>query len=110
MKKVLHKLNLVKLGRNAYNPQGKQDFQSLKLEVWPGYVTACDEYEGGLLLTCDVIHKVLRTETVYDYVSHGQDKCSKLKALLGSVVITRYNNKYFSLVCLKKKLANNLFF
>ena len=36
------------------------------LEVWPGYITAIQEYEGGLMLLTDVSHKVLRTETVLD--------------------------------------------
>ena len=38
----------------------------LKLEVWPGYVTHVEEKEGGLMLTCDVSHRVLRAETAYD--------------------------------------------
>lgn len=37
-----------------------------RLEVWPGYVTAVDEYEGGVMLLTDVSHRVLRTETVLD--------------------------------------------
>jgi len=35
-----------------------------RLEVWPGYVTTVDEYEGGVMLQTDVSHRVLRTETV----------------------------------------------
>ena len=38
----------------------------LKLEIWPGYVTHVEEKEGGLMLTCDVSHRVLRAETAYD--------------------------------------------
>jgi hypothetical protein len=37
-----------------------------RLEVWPGYVTAVDEHEGGLLLCCDTSSKVLRTQTVLE--------------------------------------------
>ena len=40
-----------------------------KLEIWPGYVTAVAEYEGGLMLNLDVSHKVLRTQTALDLVS-----------------------------------------
>lgn len=110
----MHKLELVKMSRNSYNPKAKHLIPSLKLEIWPGYVTAIDEYEGGLLLTCDVSHRILRylffyyiygllciifflllrTETVYDFVLHGRDKSETLKSLLGLHVITRYNNRY----------------
>jgi len=38
----------------------------VRLEVWPGYITAIRRYEGGLLLLTDVKHRVLRTETVLD--------------------------------------------
>ena len=42
------------------------DQPAFVLQVWPGYVTTVDEYDGGLLLMCDVSHKVLRQETAYD--------------------------------------------
>ena len=41
-------------------------FIIVRLEIWPGYVTACAQYEGGLMLMTDVSHKVLRTDTVLD--------------------------------------------
>lgn len=37
----------------------------VRLEVWPGYVTAVDEYEDGIQLCCDCSHRVLRTQTVH---------------------------------------------
>ena len=39
-----------------------------KLEIWPGYVTAVAEYEGGLMLNLDVSHKVLRNQTAHELV------------------------------------------
>lgn len=38
----------------------------IRLEVWPGCVTAVEEYEGGILLNCDASHRVLQSNTVYD--------------------------------------------
>ncbi len=69
-------------------------------QVWPGYVTAVDFYEGGLLLQIDVSHRVLRTETVRDFLvslnKQGRDVRSEAeKALLGASVLTRYNNKSY---------------
>ena len=79
-----------------------QNFQAesvphLKLEVWPGYVTRIDEKEGGLMLTCDVSHRILRTETAYDVIlelKRSRDQTMSFvsrinKALLGQVVLTK---------------------
>ena len=70
--------------------------------MWPGYVTAVDQYEGGLLLQIDVSHRVLRTETVRDLLvnlaKQGKDiKTEAEKALLGVSVLTRYNNKSYKI-------------
>ena len=54
-------------------------FQAYKLEVWPGFVTAVDCYEGGLYLQIDVAHRVLRTETV-------RDALIRLKKKVGSLI------------------------
>jgi hypothetical protein len=43
----------------------------VRLEVWPGYVTAVDEYEGGIQLCCDCSHRVLRTQTVHELMWVG---------------------------------------
>jgi len=40
-----------------------------RLEIWPGYVIAVDDYKGGLHLQCDVSHRVLRSETVLDVLN-----------------------------------------
>ena len=129
---------MVEMNRNFYNPSLAHMVPQHKLEIWPGYVTAVAEYEGGLMLNLvlpvveiqhiliyyshqDVSHKVLRSQTAYDLVSSsssaialpdliliaymqimdclarkGADpKADVLKALLGAVVITRYNNKTY---------------
>ena len=50
---------------------------------------------------CDVSHRVLRTETVRDLMKQlhasnpGAFKDNALKMLIGSIVITRYNNKTY---------------
>lgn len=74
--------------------------QAYKLEVWPGFVTAVDIYEGGMLLQCDTVSRVLRTETVLDLLKsiHSKSGAANLKtesekALLGQSVscsVVRY--------------------
>lgn len=71
-----------------------------KLEVWPGYVTAVQEYEGGVMLNCDCSFRVLRTVTAYDVMQEvsrsGRNvKECVTKALVGLVALTRYNNKTY---------------
>lgn len=60
-------LNMVQIGRSAsYDHKLAISIPQHKLQVWPGYVVSVSEYEGGLLLMCDVSHKVLREQTAYD--------------------------------------------
>jgi hypothetical protein len=40
----------------------------LRLEIWPGFAVAIEEREGGLMVCLDSSHRVLRTETVYEYL------------------------------------------
>ena len=39
-----------------------------RLEIWPGYVNTIQHYDGGLMLMLDVSHRVLRTDTVLDFL------------------------------------------
>ena len=72
-----------------------------KLEIWLGYVTAVQEFEGGIMLCCDVSHKVLRTQTAYELLKDIVNKkapdirAAVQKALLGAFILTRYNNKCY---------------
>uniref|UniRef100_A0A1A9WEW9 Piwi domain-containing protein n=1 Tax=Glossina brevipalpis TaxID=37001 RepID=A0A1A9WEW9_9MUSC len=99
--RIMKTLNYVRFDRKQFDPTSPKVIPQQKLEVWPGYVTAVDEYEGGLLLCCDVSHRLLCQKTVYEtlveiYKSNPQSVQEMAKkALLGSIVITRYNNKTY---------------
>ncbi|KOB79272.1 Argonaute Ast1 variant [Operophtera brumata] len=67
-KSIMKDLEMVRFGRQSYNPRSAIQIPQHKLEVWPGYVTAVDEYEGGLMLTLDSTHRVLRTQTVLTFI------------------------------------------
>lgn len=64
--RVMRALSLVRIGQHNFNPRGIHSVPQHKLEVWPGYVTAINKYEGGLKLCIDAKHRVMRTETVRD--------------------------------------------
>lgn len=65
------------------------------MELWPGFVTSILQYERSILLNLDISHKILRTDTVYDYMndvfnsgkSNFYDAISK--GLVGEIVLTR---------------------
>uniref|UniRef100_A0A8C6DG33 Piwi like RNA-mediated silencing 3 n=1 Tax=Moschus moschiferus TaxID=68415 RepID=A0A8C6DG33_MOSMO len=101
-KKMLEKMDLNQIGRNYYNKNKKAEFNEHRLEIWPGYVTSILPCEIGLTLCADVSHKLLRMETAYDLISHtreearGEDAKEKiLRKLVGSSVLTKYNNRTY---------------
>lgn len=73
---------------------------ALKLEIWPGYITSIRQHEEDILLCAEISHKVMRAETAYDIMKRirAEERDSKTKitqALLGTTVLTKYNNKTY---------------
>ena len=66
MNRVMRALHLVKIGRQDFNPSCAHKIPQHRLEVWPGYITAVNELEGGLKLNLDATHRVMRLDTVRD--------------------------------------------
>ncbi|XP_073816374.1 argonaute 3 [Musca autumnalis] len=108
--RVMKTLHYVRFDRKQFDPTSPKIIPQQKLEVWPGYVTAVDEYEGGLMLCCDVSHRLLCQKTVLAMMvdihksnPSGFQEAVK-KSLLGSVVITRYNNRTYRIddICFDK--------
>ena len=101
LNKCMHAMQMCAVGRNHYDPQSAKRIERLGLSLWPGYVTAIRGFEGGLLLNIDVSHKVLRSETAHSVMektykhSRSMFKENCTKELVGSVVLTRYNNKNY---------------
>jgi len=99
--RIMRTLRFTQHNRKYYNAAAAHQIKEYNLSVWPGYVTAVDEYESGLLLQLDVSHRVLRTETVRDFLAGLKRrgvtdlKSEAEKSLLGTSVLTRYNNKSY---------------
>lgn len=102
--RIMKILKFVRCGRKNFDPSEPKVIPQHKLEVWPGYVTAVDEYEDGIMMCVDVNHRVLSTATVLEKLEHAhrsakgnmqEFKNNVEKALLGAVVLTRYNNKTY---------------
>ncbi|RWS16906.1 piwi-like protein 1 isoform X1 [Dinothrombium tinctorium] len=100
-RRVMRILRMVQIQRHHYDPTMRVEIPQHKLEVWPGVVCAILEYDGGLMLNCDVSHRVLRTNTAREILQEillhpeGRQKFHEMaqKRLVGCVVLTRYNNK-----------------
>lgn len=101
--RVMKTLNYIKFDRKHFDPSQPKVIPMAKLEVWPGLVTAVDVYDGGLMLCCDVSHRLLCQKTVLDMLieiyqhdkSSYQDKAKKF--LIGNIVLTRYNNRTYKI-------------
>nr|XP_003227897.2 PREDICTED: piwi-like protein 1 [Anolis carolinensis] len=101
-RRVLKIMNLQQIGRNYYNPSDPISVPKHRLMVWPGFTTSILQYETSVMLCSDVSHKVLRSETVLDFmyslyeqVGEQRFKEACAKELVGLIVLTRYNNKTY---------------
>lgn len=94
-------LNYQRVGRKCFDPTSPKIIPQHKLEVWPGYIKSVEEQEGGLMLLLDVSHRVLSQKSVLEFLtdvlqkSRDNWKDMAKKALIGSVVLTKYNNKTY---------------
>uniref|UniRef100_A0A669CXD1 Piwi-like protein 2 n=1 Tax=Oreochromis niloticus TaxID=8128 RepID=A0A669CXD1_ORENI len=101
LRRVMKIIGLKVVGRNHYDPESAVILGKHRLQVWPGYSTGIKRTDGGLYLCIDVSHKVLRNDSVLDVMNtlyqqskeNFQDECTK--ELIGSIVITRYNNRTY---------------
>ncbi|KAF6729960.1 Piwi-like protein 1 [Oryzias melastigma] len=101
-KRVLRLLEMQQIGRNYYNPKTPLNIPQHSLTIWPGYSTTILQYESSIMLCTDVSHKVLRSETVLDFMINLRQKCGNqrfpdacAKELIGLIVLTKYNNKTY---------------
>ncbi|XP_010226884.1 PREDICTED: LOW QUALITY PROTEIN: piwi-like protein 2, partial [Tinamus guttatus] len=102
-RRVMRILDMKLVGRNFFDPTKAAVLQHYRLQVWPGYSVSIRRRDGGLFLSVDVVHKVIRSDSVLNFMhaiyqqsaSSFQDECTK--QLVGSVVITRYNNHTYQI-------------
>lgn len=102
--KIMRILKFVRFNQKNFDPKEPTIIPQHKLEVWPGFVTAVDECQGGIMLCVDVTHRVLQQRTVLDTMAHAFQsargnmenyKRNVVQATIGAVVLTRYNNKTY---------------
>ncbi|XP_037337718.1 piwi-like protein 1 [Pungitius pungitius] len=103
-RRILGILDMQQIGRNYYNPKDPLDIPKHSLTIWPGFTTTILRYETSIMLCTDVSHKVLRSETVLDFMANLRQKCGGerfpeicAKELIGLIVLTKYNNKTYKI-------------
>ncbi|XP_077302628.1 argonaute 3 [Arctopsyche grandis] len=101
-KKVMMALSFKRIGKDSFDPQHPFMIPQYKLEVWPGYVTTVDDFEGGLMLNIDPSHKVVRTSTVLNEIQEvsyrSQNAQNDIRsALIGKSVLTKYSYKLYTI-------------
>ncbi|XP_035293543.1 piwi-like protein 1 isoform X2, partial [Cricetulus griseus] len=101
-RRLLKIMNLQQIGRNYYNPSDPIDIPNHRLVIWPGFTTSILQYENNIMLCTDVSHKVLRSETVLDFMFNLYQQTEEhkfqeqvSKELIGLIVLTKYNNKTY---------------
>ncbi|GAB1290212.1 Piwi-like protein 1 [Apodemus speciosus] len=94
-RRLLKIMNLQQIGRNYYNPSDPIDIPNHRLVIWPGFTTSILQYENNIMLCTDVSHKVLRSETVLDFMFNLYQQTEEhkfqeqvSKELIGLIVLT----------------------
>lgn len=104
MRRNLQHLGWTLIYRYFYDPSCQKTLPEFGLRVLMGLSTAIAEHDGGLLLNCDSISKIVQTETVLHVLKNIFDsskgrvqdfRVAATRALIGKVVITGYNNKTY---------------
>nr|XP_045595605.1 piwi-like protein Siwi isoform X2 [Procambarus clarkii] len=98
LRRCMDFLGMQVIGRNYFSSKDKVRDERYKVEIWPGVCTSIRHHENSLLLNVDVMHKFLRAETAYDVLR----KCGQAnlvaeagRRLLGSIVMTQYNERTY---------------
>ncbi|PBC29299.1 Protein piwi [Apis cerana cerana] len=101
MRKCLALLNLQLVGRDYFDAHSKVEVRDFRLELWPGYLTSIRQHENSILMCAEIIHKVMRQQTLLDILNdcYNQDKLDYKtlfeNQVIGLVVLTDYNNNTY---------------
>ncbi|KAG9488574.1 hypothetical protein GDO78_004885 [Eleutherodactylus coqui] len=101
IRRIMKILDMKLVGRNFFDPTCATVLQQYRLQVWPGFAASIRRTDGGLFLLADITHKIIRNDSVLDIMhllyqqSRERFQDEVAKQLVGSIVITRYNNRTY---------------
>jgi len=101
VKNLLTACNMYPIGRTKKYllPGESKSIPEYPIEIWPGYYTSVNFCEAGLLLEVDYSSRILRQESVYEFI-RGKQKMMESgwqeavkEEIVGKSVLARYGNK-----------------
>jgi len=70
---MMRSLKFEQIGPKAFNPSKAHSLDAHSVKVWPGFDTRMIMKESGALLSIEVAFRVVRTDTVLDYINKLKD-------------------------------------
>ncbi|XP_067630737.1 protein aubergine [Eurosta solidaginis] len=101
LRRAMEGLKLQLVGRNYFDAAAKHALQGYNLELWPGYQTSIRQHEQDIMLCAEIAHKVMRTDNLLQIMneviaqSHTDYQSVFKKEVVGTIVLTDYNNKTY---------------
>lgn len=98
---LLRGIKFKQIGRNHFNPAQSVKLPEHNIDLWPGFASSLGQLESGVLLNIDIVHKVLRTDTVLTAINDIRQRCrndprEEIKSkLIGTTVMTSYNKRTY---------------
>jgi aubergine-like protein len=95
---MMRSLRFEQIGPKVFNPAKAHSLDAHSVRVWPGFDTRMIMKERGALLSIDVAFRVVRTDTVLDYITKLRDLADQKgkdwqqainEAILNSTVVTK---------------------
>jgi hypothetical protein len=95
---LMRGLRFETIGRKSFNSAKAHNLEAHKIKVWPGFDARLIMKEQGVLLNIDVCFKVVRQDTVLEYINEIRTKAEQKNldpqeeieaALKGTTVVTR---------------------
>lgn len=99
MRRNLEHLDFVQINRHFFDKNAVSAIPQHGLELWQGVVTAVGQHDGGVLMVCDTVHKVLRRDSVLDLLAALKNASNyaneATRRVVGTIVMTPYNNRTY---------------
>lgn len=95
---LMRGLRFETIGRKSFNIAKAHSLDAHKIKVWPGFDARLIMKETGVLLNIDVCFKVVRQDTVLEFINDLRRKCEEKNldaqeeialALKGTTVVTK---------------------
>ncbi|XP_053677605.1 protein aubergine-like [Anopheles nili] len=97
---IMRGMQLVRWGRHFYDPRKKFALPLYGLEIYPGYATSIRQYERGLMMSVELIHRVLYKDTCHQMMAEirqqpGSYEKNVERTFIGMVVVSTYSEKTY---------------